>query len=311
MALDDLYSDYGINYAGKGERHFKNGWLNCACPYCSSGGDGNHLGFHLQAQYFFCWKCGKHQITDTIMKLVGVSRYQAESLVRDYRIHITKKSSLQTRNDAGDSRIGLVPFAFPTNIRKLQKVHRKYLEKRNFDPDELVEKWFIRGTSPNSFLKGDDFTIAYKYRILIPFYWNDEVVSYQCRDFTEKQDPKYMACPMSHEKVHHKHILYGNQEEWTDVGILTEGVFDVWRLGGRAAATLGIQYTDEQLIVMKQAFKRVHVLFDPGSREKREAVKTVARLRAIGVEAYSHLDLPSDPGDMSQTEADYLMKQLT
>src|SRR5690606_34062072 len=127
-------------------------------------------------------------------------------------------------------------FRFPSDIGPLQTPHKKYLIKRNFDPDELVSLWGIQSTSPFSSLSIENGKIQYKYRILIPILWEGRPVTFQARDYTGKQSIKYLACPEEREIIHHKHILYGHPSLWENRrGVLVEGVFDVWRLGINAA----------------------------------------------------------------------------
>ena len=83
--------------------------------------------------------------------------------------------------------------------------------------------------------------INYSHRIIIPYIWNSEIVSFDARDATNKQLNKYQACPLEREIVEHKRILYGTQEMWTDTGICVEGTTDVWRLGTDSFATSGIK----------------------------------------------------------------------
>jgi hypothetical protein len=308
MSLEKLYRDHGIPFADEGERHYKEGWLNTSCTFCNKT-DGNHLGFNTEGNYFFCWVCGYHSIRETIAALLRVSEPEAQRIATNYKV--TKSGTFfKKESSAKHIRLNKFPFKYPTNTVDLNKVHKRYLSGRGFDPDELINDWDLQATSPNSILKVGDKVIKYAYRILIPFKWNDEIVTYQCRDYTNKQDPKYMACPIDREKVHHQNILYGDQSKWKETGLIVEGVFDAWRFRGRAAATLGMQLTDEQVRVMVKSFKRVFIIFDPGRKEKAEAIKLQKRLEAFGIECNLILDLDTDPGAMKQEDADHLLKDL-
>ena len=119
-----------------------------------------------------------------------------------------------------------------------------------------------------------------------------------------------MACPKERERIHHKHILYGKQEEWKSTGICVEGITDVWRFGIIAFATFGIEYTPVQLRQIAKTFQRVPVVFDgEESQSIKQANKLVADLKFRGVDAF-RVDIDGDPGSMSQEEANYLIKQL-
>ena len=69
MNIEQLYRDFGIPYATEGHKHTRDGWINIACPFCT-GNAGLHLGFHLEDEYYVCWRCGGHSITDTLTKSV-------------------------------------------------------------------------------------------------------------------------------------------------------------------------------------------------------------------------------------------------
>ena len=161
------------------------------------------------------------------------------------------------------------------------------------------------GFCPISQLDG----ISYKHRIIAPIYWNEERVSFQGRDATDKHSKKYMACPKDRELIHHKEILYGKQSEWGSTGICVEGITDVWRLGTASFATFGIKYTPKQLRLVAKSFERVFILFDPEGTATEQAVKLMNELKFRGLEANTIL-LDSDPGSMKQEDADYLTKQI-
>lgn len=302
MPITDLYRDYGIETAFQGHKHHREGWINCPCPHCT-GSEGFHLGFNEEDSYYYCWRCGYHSIPGTIKELLNISFRQAKSIMNDYDIVVGHK----TFNDTNKAiRIGKRKFMYPSGVTDMETRHRKYLAKRGFDPKYIEQKFHVHGTSFDSILDG----ISYKYRILIPIYWKGQEVSFQCRDYTEKQALKYLACPMEREIVHHKHILYGLEPPVSRKGIIVEGALDVWRLRGKAWATLGTGYTHEQMIVISQLFDEVFVMFDPEKQAAREAEKLVKELQMRGVKSHNYKDLETDPGDMDQGDADYLLKEL-
>jgi len=300
MSLIDLYSDYGMELAPEGHKHYRDGWLNIECPHCS-GTEGFHLGFNEDGNYFYCWRCGGHSIPYTISKLLSIRFNQAEEIVKQYRI---KSSSRKQESSNNLIKINKKKFKHPSGIVDLMKAHRKYLEKRKFDPDYLEEAFGIKGTLPTSMLDG----IPYSYRVLIPIYWKEKEVSFQCRDYSGKQELKYMACPMERELIHHKDILYSPVE--LDIGIIVEGAIDVWRLRGEASATFGTGFTREQVRVISKKFKRTIILFDPEAQAQANALELQKELQIRGTASYIYKDLETDPGDMSQDDADHLLKEL-
>ena len=303
MSLENLYLDFNIEVAPEGHKHQREGWVNSACPYCS-GDAGYHLGYNSNSNYYFCWRCGPHQIVETLSSLTKVSKSEAKELSREYRIRkvgAIKKPSLDS-----SIKINKKAFKLPSGLTPLNKGHRRYLERRNFDPDHLVDKWGLQGTSPTSKLD----KIQYKYRVLVPINWEGKTVSFQTRDYTNKQEKKYLACPQDRESVHHKHLIYGNPNLWGEVGICVEGVFDVWRLGGNSFSTLGIGYTPEQVRVIASLFKKVIIIFDPEKQARQQAKKLQEELHFRGVKAINYTKLKTDPADLSPEEAVQLLKEL-
>jgi hypothetical protein len=206
-------------------------------------------------------------------------------------------------------RVNLSLYKRPPGVDSMATNHRHYLEGRGFDPDQIEREWGVMGTGPMSYLDWID----YRFRLFIPVRWNDEEVSFQTRDVTGKSDRKYIACPTEREIKHHKYVLYGRQECWGETGIVVEGVTDVWRLGPRACATFGIQYTAEQVAVIARAFRRVAIVFDSERQAQAQARKLAAQLRLWLETPPIVVDLGAgvDPGSMKQDDADHLVRELT
>ena len=298
MNIQKLYNDYGIQTATEGDRHHRDGWVNVQCPFCS-GNPGFHLGWDEQETHFYCWRCGFHKTADTVSKLLKISTQEAKQLIRQYRIgsHRTAKET--------KVKIQRKTFQLPSNSLALTRRHLNYLTARGFNAAQLEEEWLLNGTGPVSHLDDIDF----KHRIIIPIYWNNKVVTFQSRDITDKHVLKYITCPRDRELVHHKDILYGNQNAWKDVGICVEGVTDVWRLGSQAFSTFGIEYTKRQVRVIAEYFKKVIVVFDPEPQAQKQAAKLVGELKFRGVQA-ERMEVNVDPGSMLQSEAEELVKQI-
>lgn len=299
MNIEQLYIDYSIPIAPMEHKHAHEGWVHVECPFCE-GNVGYHLGFNIQDEYFMCWRCGWKAIEPAVAKLLNVSYTEAKKILLQYKFiskYTTRKAVVE---------INQKDHQFPSNTMPFNQNHTRYLESRNFDPERLERMWNLIGTGPISLLDG----LNYRHRILIPFIWNGQQVSFDSRDITGKHQAKYMACPKNRELIPHKSILYGKQEKWKDTGICVEGPTDVWRFGECSFAVSGIKYTTKQVREIAKAFKRVAVCFDGGeSVARKQANALVADLNFRGVEAW-RVDIVGDPGSMGQSEANYLVKQL-
>jgi len=301
MDILSLYQDYSIDFLTEGHRHCREGWVNTPCPFCTSeaGHEGYHMGYNLDSDFFVCYRCGWHSISSTLSELLHLSERETYKVIKQYGLLIPKTTKNPIVN------IRAKAHKLPSNSGPLLSNHRSYLEKRGFDPDKIIREWQILGTGPYS--KLDNFD--YKHRIIIPFIWNDQQVSFDSRDITNKHMAKYMACPKDRELISHKSILYGKQEKWKDTGILVEGPTDVWRFGTISFAVSGIKYTPIQVRVISNTFSRVAVCFDDEPQAIIQANKIVAELKFRGVDAF-RVDIKGDPGGMKQEDADYLVKQL-
>ncbi len=304
MDIIRLYEDFRVDYLTEGNKHCTPGWVNTHCPFCE-GSKNYHLGFNIQNEFFVCWRCGWKPTIKTIAKLIHVAENEAKEVIKSYggKTPITKNQNYKIQ-------INKKRFKYPTNTTALATQHKAYLKKRGLDPEKLEKTWGIMGTGPISKLDNID----YKNRILIPIYWQGEVVSFQTRDITGNHPIKYMACPEEREKIKHKHILYGHPSVWEKEScICVEGVFDAWRLGKRAVATFGIKYKIQQINVLAKTFKKVTVLFDTDPQAVEQAKKLVSELRFRGVEAYCvsfEIEDGKDPADLSENEAKQLVRKL-
>ena len=294
-----LYKDYHVSYQTEGHKHCRPGWANIPCPFCT-GNPGLHLGVTVDGGRFYCWRCGWHPASKVMSVILNKSEFEAKKILRQYAIGFVLSPEVH-------SKIGRKLLKFPSNTTPLQKNHIKYLEnKRHFDAAQLEERWGLMGTNVLSMLDGTN----YAHRILCPVYWDGKLVTFQCRDITDKHKLKYLACNKEREVIHHKDILYGMQEAWGDTGICVEGITDVWRLGFPAFATFGIEYTHKQIRAMKKHFKRVFVLFDDEPQAVLKAEQLVSELQFRGVFS-EKVSIYGDPGGMAQADANYLVKELT
>ena len=300
MDIYRLYQDYNIPIAPEGHKHQRYGWVNIECPFCSGivgNNPGYHLGWNEDYEYFFCWRCGWHPPVKTISLLLNITKNDAEKILIQYGVN----RSIRVYKKEKDKQ----PFQLPIGSSELTKQHEMYLQKRGFDVNHITKLWKLKATGPIGKLGKTD----YRFRIIIQFYWNVEIVSFDSRDITNQQPEKYKACPKEREIIEHKRILYGNQDYWTSTGIGVEGPTDVWRLGPNSVATSGIIYKPQQVRIIAQSFKRFAVVYDDEPQAQKQARKLVAELKFRGVDAWN-VKIKGDPGNMKQKDADELVKSI-
>jgi DNA primase len=187
----------------------------------------------------------------------------------------------------------------------------KYLTSRKFDPEELEVKWGVMATGPGAVLKLGDRTVDFSYRVIIPVYYKGKMVSYQGRDWTGRNSPKYLSCPNAIEGMPIKSTVYGLDECQERQAVVVEGAFDVWRIGpGAAVALFGIKHRLSQIKLMVERFDHITMLFDPEPRAKLQALSVARALESCGV-GVRMIVLPSgdkDPADMSKDELRGVLK---
>lgn len=298
MNIIQLYKDFNVPFATEGHKHCREGWVNTTCPFCT-GNPGMHLGYNMADNYYVCWRCGWKATHKALALLIHVSEKEAKEIARKYGGKSHVKSTVTVK--VGQKKFRLPPSTAPMNDR-----HKRYLTKRKFDPEVIEKIWDVQGTGPISLMDG----ISFSHRLVIPIYWENRIVSFQTRDITAKHSLRYITCPEQREIVKHKHIFYqAIPTKDYDACICVEGVTDAWRFGYGAIATFGIKYTKYQVREISKRFKKVFVVFDDDPQAIKQSEKLTAELILRGVDAYS-IKIQGDPGDMAQTDADALKKEL-
>lgn len=294
MSFDALrfLLEYGIDHT-----EIKKGWVQVHCPFCSGSRD-YHLGINLSGDYGSCWRCKGKSIPAIVQALTQCSWSEAYRITKQYGGNSLRKSSKSVFKATGYN--PKIEVHLPEGCGPLNERHKRYLEKRGFDPEELEELYDLKGSGPVG---------QYKHRIVAPIVWDGNLVSYQGRDITGKA-VKYMACSLDKEALCHKNTLYGIDDAKKESVIVVEGIVDQWRLGFNSVATFGTSFTPSQVLMLKNRFQRVFLLFDPEKQAQRNAIIMGQQLAAVGLEVERLLLDSGDPGDMKQDDADHLMKEL-
>lgn len=295
MAFDaeEFFRDNAVNVRTEGHKHCRPGWINMPCPFCT-GNPGYHLGYNLSADFFRCWRCGFHSITEVVREIAGVPWGKAKDLTREYWTG--------SRSLAQDirKRAAATELKFPSGTEDLSPRHLSYLTRRGFKAVEVRDTWRLLATGP---------TGPYRHRIIAPIRYNRRLVSYQGRDFTGKQREPYKACAIEEEVINHKEILYGLDEVPGREVILVEGITDVWRLGPGAVAGFGIEMKQSQILLLAEKFRKVFVMFDDDPQAVKKAWEISSGLSMVGVDTEICL-IEGDPGALEQRKADEYVRQL-
>lgn len=292
-----LLKDSNIDY-----KQEVDGWTNLPCPYHDNGKRGFKAGFNHAGQYIFCWVCGSHRIEKFVSDLLHISFYEARKLLQEYdtESRIIHKVSKKAKGKE---------IVLPGVKIENKGMAYLYLSKRNFNPDYLISNYGI--------LWGDIIG-NYSFRIIIPIYYKNVLVSFQARSIYSKEKCselgilRYKNYPIELSKVNIKHILYNLDnclENWV---VVVEGVFDCWRLGPKnIAATMGTSMSEQQISLLASRYKKVIFLFDNEKQAQERAKKYGQRLAGLGVEVeIFNPEFVNDPGDYSLKEENFVRGEL-
>jgi len=289
-----FYSDYEIQFWTEGE-NVQSGWVNIQCPFCDD--HSNHGGWNQQKGYYNCWKCGWHPTSELVKIKLNISKHEAVKIISKY-----ESFAVQLKKEKRKG--GAEKIILPYGAEALKSIHKEYLRKRNYNPEEIEKQWGILGTNHLG---------EYKFRIIIPIFINNKIVSWQSRDITGLANLRYITCRPEDEIIFHKYIVYGIDQIRNRRAIIVEGVPGVWRIGAGAVATFGTSFTDQQVLFISKHIDEAYILFDAEAQAQGKALELASRLSVLGVNAAVLEDaLPdlSDPGDLSENRVKKIRKIL-
>lgn len=298
MNFEKLFKDYNVPYSLKINR----GWVNTNCPYCDIKPTSFNLGFNPAGNYYHCWK-SKHSypIKEVLSKLLNVPENSVYDILKDYQ------GVGEVLPERKKSRVKYLEL--PTNT--FTGAERKYLKSRGFSPKYLYKKYHIVGGG----ISGD-----WKFRIIIPIYYNGQLMSWTGRSILSKEKLKKLEIPryknLSIEKsIRNPKELFFNLDNCRNRSvILTEGAFDVLRFDGNAICSFGTELTEGQVSLLAERFDKIFILFDNEPEAQKKARKFGLQLSAIGIDveivnAYEDFG-KNDMGECSESEILTIKKEL-
>ncbi len=286
--------DQNISYSKEG-KNISNGWIGINCIFCQD--TSNHLGITPNNR-ITCWKCGtKGDIVTLIKEVEQCSFKEAVKILDEYQDYTQKKlkQDINIRSNV-DIIPSLAKKSFPQQ-------YLDFLLRRRFDPTEIIDKYKLK-----AFPNFGNFA----FRIFIPCLLKGIVVNYTGMDITGKATSKYKHCPNDEAIIPMKNLLY-NIDNSNKRVILVEGTADVWRIGDGAVATMGIQYTRNQIMLLKEKkYQAIFIMFDADQQAQEQAKKLKDELAIRNVSPHIEiLKLTSgDPDDLDDAYVKQLRKEL-
>lgn len=293
MDIEDVLKEHNVPYKRHGEHHHASaGWLQIDCPYCSPNTNSFRMGINAKSKAVNCYICGRQSLIQTLIDILVVpffeSRRIANSLFlnKEYRDHSSNK-------ERGTLKL-------PKGRTELLPAHRKYLKKRKFDPDKLIELWGLQGIG---------IAAKFGWSIFIPFEFKGNVVSFSTRKITDEVKARYISAKPEEESVALKDLLYG-EDHCQHTCIVHEGPTDVWATGPGAVAICGLTVSPTQLNKLTTYPVRV-ICFDSEVQAQRRARALRKALgESSGTTIIIELKTGNDAASASKKEIKELRKFL-
>jgi len=284
MAFDfvSFCKDYGIPYATRGKQ-ISRGWIGLRDVFNKANDTDWHLAGNSAGGYLNSWIDGGHSIKSWLEIVAPDADYH--KIMQEYGDEISYVNRL---NDKVENATYL-EFNFP----ELPSHARKYIEKRKFDPDELIEKYGLRWGG----IVGD-----FAYRIIIPVYdATGKMVSYQGRFIGKdcSEIPRYKNLSLEKSLVDPKSILFNENNVVGDTVFVVEGFFNCVRWSGNAVASLGTSFTESQVQALSK-YKRCVILFDSEYAAQKKAKKLGVRVSSMGGAEVEVIDLELVDRDIAE-----------
>ena len=277
-------------------------WVNTNCPFCVNPKDTHfNGGFNILNPRYNCWRCGSHSWYDALSKILNIPVNQITQFTKQYNF-ISKEKD--TKKVARGEHLDLPGY-------RLEEFERDYLKNRGFDVDYLQSKFFIRGGGK---------TGEWSYRILIPIYYKNVLVSWTGRSTLDKKVlkalniPRYKNLSVEQSVINPKEICFNLDNSTKDSVILVEGPFDVLKMGNDTICSLGTGVTPEQTLFLKNRYKKIFICFDNEPSAQAHGREVGMNLSSVGVNVeLVNICEPfdkNDPGELDYNEVKLIKEEL-
>jgi hypothetical protein len=291
MNVLQLLDDLGVPHIEEGHHHCTVHRTQIDCPFCSPAEDKYRMGIHLTRLYASCWTCGSSSLANVIAALAHVGYTEAKSLIAPLT-----RQALFTQDAAHNHRLIL-----PHGLQELTKAHVRYLQQRGIDVKQAQSLWGLKGLTISPDMP---------WRIWVPVYHQDEVMSWTTRKINDQgAGPKYITARPDQERAPARHFLIGMHLVHNAI-IVVEGPMDAMRIGPGAAATMGVNYSQEQFNTIVSVPLR-YVCFDSDIAGQARAGKLCRNLSLFPGRTHNVVLDAKDPNEASDHEIKLLRRLIT
>ena len=288
MDIVEFLKDQNIKVHQAGQKNVSVGWIGIRCPFCND--TTNHCGIELKTLRCNCWRCGGHSLTNLVGEVAECSATEARRIVKS----LDQAELSQSHFEKEENWVRLMKF--PPVVQPLPKAYKDYLARRGFNPNRIAKKFNLSAATNES---------KYRFRIIIPMYKNNRLVSFTGRAIYKEMRLKYKH-PERREVIYTPKQLVYNYDSFvggTDL-VVCEGPFDVFAWGAGAVATNGIRFSIEQIKILRsKPIRNLFIFFDNESKAQA-AARLLLRMLAPYPQSIERV-IPKDkkdPGEMSMTE---------
>lgn len=290
MNVRELLREVNIPFREFGESpKISDGWLGVECPFCSHG--PWYLGVHVASGRVSCWSCGRHSLASVIAQKSDIRLSDAIKLTDGLDRFAPPDRPLATKLELPDGLCDLMP------------AHRRYLESRRLDPDEMVELWRVQGLGPVGHLR---------WRVFLPIHEpiNARVVSWTTRAIGNVGfGDRYRSARRDQSAVPRSEVLFGEQHARHAI-IWVEGPIDVLAIGPGAVCSCGIGFSRAQ-VARAARYPIRAVLADNEPAAQRRAEDLCRQLSCFpGQTALVRLETGKDPADADRWEIKELRRRF-
>ena len=299
MSIDffRMMKDFHIECRGDGT----NKWININCPFCNPKDLHFNGGLNKLNPRFNCWRCGKHSWYDALCATLNMNIVDLKNTLKNYEYI----SSIKEEKQVGRAEHLDLPGY------KLDENECNYLKGRGFDIDYLQSKFHLRGGGQVG---------NWSYRILIPVYYNNVLVSWTGRSILDKETlkelniPRYKNLSIEQSVINPKEIFFNLDNSTKDTVILVEGPMDVMKMGDDTICSLGTSLTREQELLLSKRYKKIFVAFDNEIQAQKKGLLLANNLCSVGMEV-ELVNIckdfnKNDPGELTYQEVQSIKSEL-
>jgi len=238
-----ILNKYGIPYSEDSSNSSESA-INVQCPLCDDRSD--HCGIFRDSLVTKCWKCGrKGSFAYILSRIINRSVQACESELESFGVSFDIDSEEQINRifRGGEEEKPEVrkraPIAkYPKYCRPVEETNSilldNYLARRNIGIEVLIEH------QCGCCLVGD-----YMNRLIIPVFFEGNMVGFQAADMTGRSDTKY-AADMKGSRIKEYFHRWDKLDRSLGYAIIVEGAPDAWRIGNNTLCSFGTSLTKEQ-----------------------------------------------------------------